>query len=139
MKTLVLVLAPLVVLFTSCEEEGHKIDREVGWREVKSYPTTAHGIEIGSITVPGHTQRVTFYSWGIPKDTYLDENEEPRIIGEMNRDVTVNDPDDLSDLGRIALAAYNHGGVRVILTKHKAYLVTSDIEELDEADARAGQ
>lgn len=52
---------------------------------------------------------------------------------------TVNDPDNLSDLGRLALAAYNHGEVRVILTKHKAYLVTSDIEELDEADARAGQ
>jgi hypothetical protein len=62
MKTLVLVLAPLVVLFTSCgESEGHKIDREVGWREVKSYPTTTHGIEIGRVTVPGHTQRCTFY------------------------------------------------------------------------------
>lgn len=129
MKTLVLVLVPLVVLFTSCEGEGHKIDREVGWREVKSYPATTHGIEIGRLTVPGHTQRVTFYLWGIPKEAYLDEDEEPRIVGEMDRDVIVDDPDDLSDLGRIALAAYYHGGLRVILTKHKAYLVTSDIEE----------
>ena len=41
----------------------------------------------------------------------------------------IKDSDHLSDLDRIALAAYNHGGLRVILTKHKAYLVTSDLEE----------
>ncbi len=93
MKTLVLLLAPLVVLFTSCESEIHKTDRHVGWREVKSYPTTTHGIEIGRVTVPGHTQQVTFYLWGIPKEAYLDNDEEPRIIGEMNRDVVTDDLD----------------------------------------------
>jgi hypothetical protein len=131
MKTLVLVLAPLVVLFTSCgESEGHKTDRHVGWRDVEeSYPPatpTTHGIEIGRVTVPGHTQWVTFYLWGIPKEAYLDDDEEPRIIGEMDRHVITNDLDDLADLSRIALAAYYHGGLRVILTTDKAYLVTSD-------------
>jgi hypothetical protein len=47
----------------------------------------------------------------------------------MDRDVIVSDGDDLADLDRIAAAAYFHGGSRVILTAHKAFLVTSDLEE----------
>ncbi len=87
--------------------------------------------------MPGHTQRCTFYLWGVPKEAYLDKDEEPRIIGEMDRDVIVSDLDDLADLSRIALAAYNHGGLRVILTTHKAYLVTSDIEDALDAWAES--
>jgi hypothetical protein len=33
---------------------------------------------------------------------FIDKDEEPRIVGEMDRDVYVKDWDDLSDLGRIA-------------------------------------
>ena len=69
------------------------------------------------------------------KEAYIDENEEPKIIGEMNRDAE-HGLDDISNLGRLALAEYNHGVGRVILTTHKAYLVTSDIEEADDAMAR---
>jgi nitrogen fixation-related uncharacterized protein len=131
-----LAVATLVFWFATRESPEQKIDREVGWKKVTPYYTTTHGVEIGQVTVPGHTQRVTFFLWGIPKESYLDEDEEPRIIGEMDRDVYVKDQDDLAGLDRIALAAYNHGGTGVILTEHKAYLVTSDTEEEDAEVAR---
>jgi hypothetical protein len=35
--TWIAVLAPLLVLFTSCEPNSHKIDREVGWRADKIF------------------------------------------------------------------------------------------------------
>ena len=128
----VIFLLAAVVALTSCREsEEHRIDREVGWQAIKKpYYKTTHGLKIGEITVPGHTQRVTFFLWGIPKEDYYDEGDEPLVIGEMDRDADFNSEgsDDLGDLDRLAIAAYNHGALRVILAEHKAYLVTSDVE-----------
>jgi hypothetical protein len=84
----------------------------------------------GEINVPGHTQMVTFFLWGFPKESYFDGDDIPRVIGEMDRDTPLAAADDhLADLSRIALAAYNHGAMRIVLTKHKAYLVTSGATE----------
>lgn len=81
-----ILLVPLALWFVTHESSEHKIDREVEWKEVKPYYTTTHGVEVGQVTVPGHNQRVTFYMWEIPKEAYIDQNEKPKIIGEMNRD-----------------------------------------------------
>ena len=43
-------------------------------------------MKIGEITVPGHTQRVKFLLRGIPKEEYYEEDDEPLVIGEMDRD-----------------------------------------------------
>ena len=112
-----------LVVLTGCGESfEQRLDREVGWREIKPhYDAIIGGLKIGEITVPGHTQQVaTFFMWGISKDALYGDDEEPYVIGEMDRD---------SDLGRLAEAAYYHGGSRVILTERKAYVVTSDSEQ----------
>jgi hypothetical protein len=124
-----------LVVLTGCGESfEQRLDREVGWHEIKPhvYDAKVGGIEIGTVTVPGRTQRVTFFMWGIPKDSLADD-EEPYVIGEMDRDLhmVLSSDEDLkySDLGKLAAAAYYHGGSRVILTRRKAYLVTSDEEQ----------
>jgi hypothetical protein len=113
------VIAMLLALLTAC---GDKRDLEVGWHEIEPHrDAPIRGFEIGSVTVPGHTQRVRFYMWGIPKDDDL-ADEDPYIFGEMDRGPS-------SELGALALAAYNHGGMRIILSGPKAYVVTSDEEQ----------
>jgi hypothetical protein len=70
---------------------------------------------------------------GIPKDGLADEDEEPYIFGEMDRDshmvFSLEENLKFSDLGRLAFAAYNHGAMRIILNGRKAYVVTSDEEQ----------
>ena len=62
-----IVLAPIALWFVIRESPAHKIDREVRWKSVTPpYYTTAHAVEVGNVTVPGHTQQLTFYMWGIP-------------------------------------------------------------------------
>ena len=126
----ILIISSLSALLAACENQDQKIDRELAWRDIDPpYDVQTHGVRVGEMTVPGHTQRVTFFMWGIAKGDYLDEDEEPHVIGEMN----------LNALDKIALAAYNHGSLRVILTKHKAYAVTSDEEQDLAEEARRAQ
>jgi hypothetical protein len=141
-----ILLFALSALLAACENQEQKIDRELAWRDVKPpRDVDTHGVRIGDMTVPGHTQRVTFFLWGIAKEDYMDESDEPQIIGEMDLDAWIHDTKDLEDLkalaelDKVALAAYNHGSVRVVLTKHKAYAVTSDEEEDLAAEARRAQ
>jgi len=125
-----------VLAFTSCESSEHKIDHEVAWKDVKGYPhDDAWSPHRKYNRARTYTARDTL-SLGVPKEAYYDPDEEPRIIGEMDRDVIVIGDDDLANLDRIALAAYYHGGGRVILTEHKAFLVTSDWEADVDAAAR---
>jgi hypothetical protein len=69
--------------------------------------------------------------WGIPKDSLADEDEQPYVVGEMDRDghgvFSLDEDHKYSDLGKLA-AAYYHGASNVILTERKAYAVTSDEE-----------
>src|SRR5215469_2532693 len=112
-----------LVVLTGCGESfEQRLEREVGWHEIKPhYDAKIGGIEIGKVTVPGHTEQMaTFFMWGIPKDSLYGDDEEPYVIGEMARD---------SNLERLAAAAYYHGGSRIILTERKAYVVTSDSEQ----------
>lgn len=123
------------------EEPGHKCDRLNGWKTVKPYDVTKQGVELGWITVPGHTQETEFFLWGIPKDSYFDEGYQPQVRGEMDRSATNNKDVSLEDLhqfggdlSRLALSAFNHGYSRVILTSHSAYAVGSEEEDLAPTD-----
>jgi hypothetical protein len=104
----------LLVVLTGCGESfKQRLDREVGWHEIKPpYDAKIGGIEIGSVTVPGHTQQVKFFMWGIPKDS-LAEDEEPYVIGEMDREghgvLSLNELVKYSDLTFTRQApAYSH-------------------------------
>jgi hypothetical protein len=78
--------------------------------------------------------------WGIPKDFLADEDDGAYVIGEMDRDS--HQVSSLQELGkypnleRLAAAAFYHGAWNVILTKQKAYAVTTDNELLIEASSQ---
>jgi hypothetical protein len=134
--------AVLLVSFLGCgKSTASKINEEFSYHAVKRYDAPSHGIRLGTIAVPGHTQEVALFLLGIPPDSPEVEGvnneppEVPYIFGEMNRepdlDMLVKDHPDLHDqipheLSLIALAAYNNGGVLVILTKDKVYMASTD-------------
>jgi hypothetical protein len=116
------------VLLAGCESNEHRIDREVAWKDVKPYDVTKHGVDIGWITVPGHTQEVRFFLWGIPREEeeYM-KDDQLQICATMDRDaesheiMSKHETDNLGDLTRLSIAAYNHGFGIVILTERIAY------------------
>jgi hypothetical protein len=145
-KTMLLIAC--AALLSACDSEEQKLDRELAWKDIKPpYDLTTHGVRIGDMTVPGHTQRCTFFLWGIAKEDYIEEGDVPRVFGVMDRDAWLNEKDlhhwsKRADLNWIALEAYNHGTLRVVLTEHKAYAVTSDAQEeavMDAVDAERGR
>jgi hypothetical protein len=100
------------------ESFKQRLDREVGWHEIKPGSDYAKigGIRIGSVAVPGSTALVTFFLGGIPKDSLLDQNEDPYVIGEMDRDfyvgLSIDEHLKYQELGTLAAAASYHGQPR---------------------------
>ena len=74
---------------------------------------------------------------GIAKEDYYKQDDVRRVFGEMDYDP--NGPyAEFAALDAIALEAYSHGATRVILTKHKAYAVTSVEDEMPEPEEPSG-
>jgi hypothetical protein len=147
--------AALLVTLSGCgESSATKTNREFSYHKVDRYDAPSHGIRLGNITVPGHTQEVTLFWEGIPTDSPevapFDDKDSPQIpyiFGEMNREpdlgMLVKDHPDINDntaeLSLIALAAFNNGAHLVILSKNKVYLATTDeLDDLDGEVHRAG-
>ena len=130
-----------------------KTNEEFSYHEVKRYNAPSRGIRLGTIAVPGHTQEVTLFLWGIPPDSPEVEGvnneppEVPYIFGEMNRepdlDMLIKDHPNLNDhipaLSLIALAAYSNGCSMVILTKDKVYMASTDERDMANDDASEAQ
>jgi hypothetical protein len=109
------------------EEPGQKIDREVGWKDVKEYPVAKHGIRLGEVNIPGEkSASVTFYLWGMPSDELSDDNFDYEIKGEMRAEPDIPLESNLASLNELALAAAYHGCIAVILTQKTAYAVDDE-------------
>jgi hypothetical protein len=142
--------AVLLVLLSGCgKSTAAKINEEFSCHQVERYDAPSQGIRLGTIAVPGHTQEVTLFLWGIPPDSPEVEGvnngppDVPYIFGEMNRepdlDMLIKNHPDLKDhipeLSLIALAAYNNGAPMVILTKNKVYMASTNAMDMASADA----
>ena len=142
------IICAIVVLLSACgDSESVKLDRDFAYQSVQRRDAPGNGVRLGSIQVPGHTQEVTLFLYGVPPDSEEVEgmDDEPPdvryIYGEINRepnlkllekDFTLKQY--LPELSWIALVAYYHGGRLVILTKDKVYFARTDTE--DEIDSR---